>query len=302
MAQSQATGFKKATKADSKLRMAIFGPAGSGKTFTALSIAKGLGNRTALIDTERGSASKYASTFKFDVAELEDNTISSYVTMIGNANGHYDSLIIDSLSHGWKELLEQVDRIAKAKYRGNKWSAWSEGTPLQDKLVNAILGFKGHVIATMRSKTEWTTEKDERTGKTRPVRIGLSPEQGKGIEYEFDLLMEINPEHFGHIIKDRSGEFQDKIIEKPGVKFGEEIISWLQDCPKKTEVIQNKESTDYSVYKMKNGSYIGKTVSQIDDTEYLKAVIDHEQSPKDLKNICNERLGELLQDETITAQ
>ena len=217
MTTLQATGFKKATKLHSKLIMAIFGPSGAGKTFTALSIAKGLGNRTALIDTERGSASKYAGTFEFEVAELEDNTIASYVTMIQNANGHFDTLIIDSLSHGWKELLEQIDRIAKTKYRGNTWSAWSEGTPLQNKLVNAILGFKGHVIATMRSKTEWTTEKDERTGKIRPVRVGLSPEQGKGIEYEFDLLMEINPEHFGHVIKDRSGEFQDKIIEKPGV-------------------------------------------------------------------------------------
>ena len=37
------SGFKRATKATSKLRLGLVGPAGSGKTMTALRIAKGLG-------------------------------------------------------------------------------------------------------------------------------------------------------------------------------------------------------------------------------------------------------------------
>lgn len=224
-------GFKKATKAAAKLRAAIFGPSGAGKTFTSLRVAAGLaGTGTiAVIDTERGSASKYADRFAFDVLELEDQTIGGYCEAIRQAaDAGYAVLVIDSLSHGWQTLLEEVEKLAKAKYRGNTWSAWSEGTPLQRKLVHAILGFPGHVIATMRSKTEWTTVDDGR-GKKSPQRVGLAPEQGKGVEYEFDLLVEISTEHVANVIKDRTGKFQDKLIDKPGEDFGKQLAAWLAE-------------------------------------------------------------------------
>jgi hypothetical protein len=186
------------------------------------------GKPIAVIDTERGSASKYADRFSFDVLELEDQTIDGYVAAIGEAaKAGYAVLIIDSLSHGWQTLLEEVEKLAKAKYRGNTWSAWSEGTPHQRRLVQAILNYPGHVIATMRSKTEWTTV--DNNGKKTPQRVGLAPEQGKGIEYEFDLLLEISTEHIGHVIKDRTGKFQDKLIDKPGEDFGKQLAAWLSD-------------------------------------------------------------------------
>jgi hypothetical protein len=221
-------GFKKATKAAAKLRAAFFGPSGAGKTFSALRVATGLGGPIAVIDTERGSASKYSDRFAFDVLDLEDQSIEGYVSAIAMAaDGGYRVLVIDSLSHGWQDLTAEVEKLAKAKYRGNTWSAWSEGTPLQRRLVNAILGFPGHIIATMRSKTEWTTV--DSNGKKTPQRVGLAPEQGKGIEYEFDLLVEISVEHIGQVIKDRTGKFQDKLIDKPGEQFGQQLAAWLAD-------------------------------------------------------------------------
>jgi hypothetical protein len=225
--------FQKATKSQAKLRAAIFGPSGAGKTFSSLRIATGLGGRIAVIDTERGSAAKYADLFDFDVAEPADKTIDSYVETI-KAAGEYDVLVIDSLSHAWAELLAEIDRLANAKFRGNTWSAWSEGTPKQRRLVDAILDFPGHVIATMRSKTEWQTSSDS-SGKSRPVRVGLAPEQGKGIEYEFDVLFEISPEHIVHVIKDRSGRFQDRTIDKPDEEFGKALAAWLSDAPPPAE-------------------------------------------------------------------
>jgi len=222
------TGFKKATKAAAKLRAAVFGPSGAGKTFSSLRMATGLGGPIAVIDTERGSASKYSDRFSFDVLELEDQTVQGYVDAIRlAADGGYAVLVIDSLSHGWQTLLEEVEKLAKAKYRGNTWSAWSEGTPLQRKLVQAILTFPGHVIATMRSKTEWTTV--DNNGRKTPQRVGLAPEQGKGVEYEFDLLVEISTEHVANVIKDRTGKFQDKLIDKPGEDFGRQLAAWLAD-------------------------------------------------------------------------
>ena len=63
--------FQKAVKRDAKLRFAVCGPSGSGKTYTLFKLATELGGPVALIDTERGSASKYADMFEFDVLELE---------------------------------------------------------------------------------------------------------------------------------------------------------------------------------------------------------------------------------------
>ena len=219
--------FQRAAKTQAKLRLALFGPSGSGKTMTALRMAAGMGGKTALIDTERGSASKYADRFMFDTLILdEDKDIETYLRAMAAASG-YDILIIDSLSHAWQELLGEVDKLARSKYKGNTWSAWNEGTPKQRKLVDAILAFDGHVIATMRSKTEWTTS--EENGKIRPIRVGLAPEQGKGVEYEFDLLMELSTDHVGIVLKDRTGKYQDATFTKPGEELGAELAAWLQE-------------------------------------------------------------------------
>ncbi len=227
----ETTMFKKATKEAAKLRAAIFGPSGAGKTFTSLRLATGIGGRIAVIDSERRTASKYADRFDFDACDLGagQHRISDYVTAIrGAGEAGYNVLIIDSLTHAWQELLAEVDALAKAKYKGNTWSAWSDGTPKQRQLIDAILDYPGHVIATMRSKTEWTTEKD-RNGKDKPVRVGLSPEQGKGIEYEFDMLLELSTEHILTVIKDRSGKFQDQYLQNPGEALGAEMAAWLDE-------------------------------------------------------------------------
>lgn len=234
--------FKKADKKASKLRCSVFGPSGSGKTFTSLRIANGFKSATngkiAFIDSERGSASKYADRFDFDVLELERKTIADYIQAIKLASDNgYNILIIDSLSHAWQELIEDIDRLANVKYKGNTWRAWSEGTPKQRALIDSIINYPGHVIATIRSKTEWEVGEDKKVR-----RVGLSPEQGKGIEYEFDMLMEITVDHYATVIKDRTGKYQDKIINMPDEKFGVELINWLNSGSAIPDAIPPKPS------------------------------------------------------------
>jgi hypothetical protein len=219
--------FRKAIKSKSKLRLAIYGAAGSGKTYSALEIATGMikdNESIAVTDTEKGSSQKYADRFTFDIAELEEPTIDHLVKTIKEAENNYTVLIIDSLSHSWEELLIENHKLAQTKYKGNTWAAWNEGTPKQKKLINAITGSSCHIIATMRTKTEWVIGENN-----RPIRVGLAPEQGKGIEFEFDMLMEINPEHAVHILKDRTGKFQDQVINKPSREFGASLIEWLNN-------------------------------------------------------------------------
>jgi len=272
--------FNKATKKKSKLRLALFGASGSGKTYTALRIAKGLGGKVAVIDSERGSASKYSDRFDFDVVEMDEQKIDNYIGFINDAEKEkYDVLIIDSMTHAWQELLQDVEKIAQTQFKGNTWSAWSKGTPKQKSLVDALLGYNGHIIATMRSKTEWTLS--DNNGKIKPTRVGLAPEQGKGIEYEFDLLIEITPEHVGSVLKDRTGKFQDKIIEKPDEKFGEQLAQWLSEgieIPKESDEYYSLRdgldtATDLESFKTaKLNTDNSKADSKISDKEHSKLV------------------------------
>lgn len=221
--------FQKATKTQRKLRLALFGPAGSGKTYSALGIARGLAGpagKVAVIDTERASASLYADAFDFDTASLDRASIEA-VTGALQAAGRagYDVVVIDSLSHAWQELLAEIDALAARSFRGNSHAAWAQGTPKQRALVAAILGYPGHVIATMRAKTEWVIEDNDR-GKKTPRAVGLNPEQGKGIEYEFDLLAEVDRASL-RVIKDRTGRYQDQTIDRPGAPLGAELAAWL---------------------------------------------------------------------------
>lgn len=233
------SSFKKATKEKAKLRLAVFGVSGSGKTFSALRIAKGLGGKIAVIDTERNSACKYSDRFDFDVCDAKKPSIENLKMLIEEAK-NYDVLIIDSMTHCWLELLQEVEKIAKTKFGGNTWSAWSEGTPKQMSLINALLDFPGHIIATMRTETNWTTTTNDK-GKVVPVRVGEAPKQGKGIEYEFDMLMQISPEHDALVIKDRTGKYQDEVIPMPDEEFGKALGEWLQDGGevKKEKVIRS---------------------------------------------------------------
>jgi hypothetical protein len=223
--------FVEAERTQLYLRCALFGPSGSGKTMTALRMAKGIaekmGVRYAVIDTEARSASKYADRFKFVVNNLENKTVDGYITAMNEAyQAGYKILVIDSLSHAWRELTEEVDRITQASTSKNSFLSWGKVSPKQKRLVEAVLNFPGHIIATMRSKTEWVVGLG-RNGKNVPEKLGLAPEQGKGIEYEFDLLVELNQEHQAVVTKDRTGKFQDEVKDKPGEDFGVALYDWL---------------------------------------------------------------------------
>ena len=223
--------FEKATvsRHQARARVALTGPSGSGKTFTALHIAAGLGERTAVLDTERGSASKYAEEFDFSVLSLDDFSPRTYVKAIEAAEAAgFDVLIIDSLSHAWNGkngALELVE-VAQRRYRGNTFAAWREVTPLHNALVDAILTSKCHVIATMRTKTEYVLQQNHR-GKQVPVKVGLAPVQRDGIEYEFDVVATLDHEHTFRVTKTRCPHLDRLAIPNPDHQVGLAIRAWL---------------------------------------------------------------------------
>lgn len=231
---TQSFAFKKAVKSESKLRLALIGPSGSGKTFTALTFARTLAKkRIAVIDTERGSAAKYADLFDFDALELERHAPSDYCAAIEScvAGGEHDVLIIDSLSHAWMGkdgALEQVDKEAARSVSKNSFSAWRTVTPMHNRLVDALVSPPMHVIATMRSKAEWVVEKDEKTGKSVPRKIGTAAVQRDGLEYEFDVVADMDHERNLMVVsKSRCPDLAGQAIEKPGAEVAELLQRWL---------------------------------------------------------------------------
>lgn len=230
--------FQKAKKSQSKARIAIIGPSGSGKTYTALTIASALGNKIAVIDTENGSASKYADIFDFDVANLTSYHPENYIQMIREAEAAgYDVLIIDSLSHAWagpEGVLELVDKAA-VKYKDNRFSAWRDASPLHNKLVHTIITANMHVIATLRAKTEWVISQDER-GRMVPQKVGLAPVQRDGIDYEFDVVMEMDTNHNLYVTKTRCAALDNYVANKPDKSLGLIIKNWLEDGTPLTQV------------------------------------------------------------------
>lgn len=224
--------FKRATKTQARLRMALTGISNSGKTWTALTIATGLGGPIALIDTERGSASKYAEYFAFDVLELENFHPDTYVQAIeaAGANG-YAVCIVDSLTHAWAGeggALDLHNELAK-QGSANSYMAWRDITPLQNKLIEAVLRSPCHVITTLRSKAEYVLERD-RNGKNVPRKIGLAPIQRQGLEYEFDLFGVLDDEHVLTITKSRFPRLRGS-IKMPGREFGTMLAQELSGNP-----------------------------------------------------------------------
>jgi hypothetical protein len=232
--------FQKATKKRVNLRLALVGPSGSGKTFTALRIAHGLqtaGEPIGMIDTEGGSGSRYADeanpdggVFDFATMELTRFAPADYIRAMRAAYSEgIRILIIDSLSHAWVGTggVQDIVDAAAARAKGNSFSGWREGTPAHNELIDAILGCPMHLIVTMRVKTEWVI--DDANGKKTPRKIGMAPVQRQGMEYEFDVVGDLDEAHAMSIGKTRCSRLDGRIWRSPGGDVARELRAWVGD-------------------------------------------------------------------------
>lgn len=219
--------FKKATKASAKLRLGLSGVSGGGKTYTALQIAKGIGGRVALIDTEHASASKYADVADFDTMLLSDHSPKGYVDAIeGAENEGYDVVIIDSLTHGWDKAKEMASENEKRTH--NSFNAWNGVTQEYKKIQNKIVSSKIHVIGTYRAKEEFAQEKGD-NGKTKIRKLGVGIDAGKAQEFEFDIMLNMEEGGTAIVSKTRYSPWNGKVFTKPNHLLGKELAYWLSD-------------------------------------------------------------------------
>lgn len=239
--------IERAQKKKQKLKIALAGASGSGKTFSALKLAFSMCQKVCVIDTERGSASLYSDKFpEYDILELDapyspDRYIEAI--KIAEENG-YECIIIDSLSHEWNGqggCLDMVENVAKASYSKNTYTAWATVTPKHQKLIQHILDSKAHMVVTMRSKTQYELSANEK-GKMTPTKIGMAPTQRDGIEYEFTLVFDLDQNHNFTCSKDRTSLFVNTDIPSPlNEEVGKKIMAWLESGIEPTE---KKPATD----------------------------------------------------------
>lgn len=231
-AQQSGTGkFRKATRKAAKLRLGLVGPAGSGKTWDALNIALGIGGRIAVVDTENSSAELYSHLGAYDILIIQAPfTVQKYIDAIRAAEREgYDIIILDSITHAWSGeggLLDVKDQIVRNSKSGNSWAAWKDVTPLHTTFVEAMLQSKCHIIATMRSKTEYILDYDDRGRRQVPRKVGMAPIQRDGMDYEFTLVFDIDAAHIATASKDRTSLFTGKAFQ-PSLETGRQLKAWL---------------------------------------------------------------------------
>lgn len=221
--------FRPAAELKSYLRLAFVGVSGSGKTYSSLALAQelaGEGGKIAVVDTENGSSTKYSDLFDFDVLTLDNYHPRHYMEAIDAAVEYgYKVIVLDSLSHAWSGhggLLEEVDNVAVRKK--NNFTAWAEVTPIHRQMIEKILGADIHVIATLRAKTEYIVE--DVNGKKVPRKVGLAPDQRAGLEYEFDIVGDLDADGKLAISKTRLASINERVYRRPNAEFYETVSAW----------------------------------------------------------------------------
>ncbi len=221
--------FAPATKIGAKARIALIGGPSGGKTWTALRIAQALetpeGSRIGLVDSDRKSAAKYAHEFAFDVLPVDafDPDELTRIT-IDAAEQRIDPLIIDTWSPWWDGAGGMLDQVGKAS---SNFEGWRQMRPVERRMFDALLGYPGHVIVTMRTKVEYVVEINSK-GQHEPRRVGLAPIQRDGVEYEFDLAADVAD--FGRtfrVTKSRCPELVEYVGSRVGEEVGQRMQAWL---------------------------------------------------------------------------
>jgi hypothetical protein len=220
--------LQKAERHQVKLRIGLSGPSGFGKTYSALLLAHGITNdwnKIAIIDTENKSASLYSHLGDFNVLSLEEPySPERYLKAINVCEeSDIEIIIIDSISHEWQgkggclEIHEQL---------GGRFQDWSRVTPRHNSFIDAIIQSKCHIITTIRSKVDYSLDKDS-TGKTKVMKLGVKEITREGYLYEMTTHFEfLNDKHLVSASKDRTGLFMGKPEFIINSNTGKKLINW----------------------------------------------------------------------------
>jgi len=216
--------LRQSERKQAKIKLAIQGCAGSGKTYSSLLLAFGITNnwsQIAVIDSENGSADLYAHLGGYNVLNLNENfSPENYMEAIAICEkAGIEVIIIDSLSQSWDFLLQ-----CHTEMIGNSFTNWGKITPRQNAFIQRILQSNSHVICTMRTKQDYILS--EKNGKMVPEKVGLKAIMREGVDYEFTIVLDVDMKHIANASKDRTGLFMGKPEFIISSVTGKRILDW----------------------------------------------------------------------------
>jgi len=178
----------------------------------------------AVIDTENHSADLYSHLGDYNVLQLEKPfTPERYIKALEVCEkAGMEVIIIDSISHEWEGsggILELHGNMP-----GNSFTNWAKMTPRHNAFVQKILDANAHIIATIRTKTDYAMV--EKNGKYAVEKLGLKGITRDGLDYEFTLVFDLNIKHLASASKDRTGLFMDQPEEIITSAHGKKILEW----------------------------------------------------------------------------
>ena len=221
--------IRKAQRKRAKLRIGVSWPSGSGKTYSSLLLARGIAsdwNKICLIDTENWSGELYSHLGEYNAITLNTFSPQEYEKAIETCEkAGMEVIIIDSMTHEWKYLLERADQITQASASKNSYTAWAQITPIHDKFIQKILQSSCHIITTVRSKQDYDMTKNS-AGKTVVQKVGMKQETRDGFEYELTLSLDVDTSHIATQSKDRTGLFSDPLWFKISEDTGKILKEW----------------------------------------------------------------------------
>lgn len=195
--------------------IALWGPSGTGKTFSALHIARGLvgpSGKIGLIDTENRRAEFYADEaggwlhIDFQPPFSPDRYTAAFGAFERAGVG---CIIVDSMSHVWEGeggVLDMADAQRTREGRPMDGLAkWKAPKTAYKRLINGLLRAPCHVIFCLRAKE---SVKQEGKGKNAEiVKEGLAPICGKGFIYEMTVSALLGQDH-KPVFPDSNGPFR----------------------------------------------------------------------------------------------
>jgi hypothetical protein len=218
--------LRQAQRKQAKIKMALQGASGTGKTYSALLLASGITeyNKIAVIDTENHSADLYAHLGDYNVLQLSKPfTPERYIKAIEICEqAGMEVIIIDSITHEWDGSGGILD--LHGNMAGNSFANWSKITPRHNAFVQKILESGCHIISTIRTKTDYTLT--DKNGKMVPEKVGLKGIQRDGIDFEFTIVFDLDIKHNAVASKDRTGLFMDKPESVITPEYGKRILQW----------------------------------------------------------------------------
>jgi len=235
----------------------LYGLSGTGKTFSALLLARGLvgpEGKIVMIDTESGRGELYADVIAggYDVIELgEPFSPERYVEAIAIAEkAGAGVLIIDSASHSWEGMGGVVDQAGEIEKRTGKpgLHCWRDPKISHQRMVLALLRTKMPVLVCLRAKHKSRQVPDpKRTGKMTIVRDDhTTPIQAEDFIYELTVHAEIEQDHKLRVTKishPALGEiFRDG--ELVSIATGEALARWASGGGERKRADPFEEAAD----------------------------------------------------------